>query len=75
MNLVFYKAVMAERGLRQWQVARSLEWHATKLSAIVNGHYGVKLKDAEKICAVLDVPLSDLFPEFSRRRTRKADLT
>jgi len=61
MNLNL-KIAIIRSGQKAYQLARSLDWHPTKLSHIVNGAQIPTEKDMRELAEILSADVEELFP-------------
>jgi transcriptional regulator with XRE-family HTH domain len=66
------KAAILASGHEQRAVAMAANLYETQLSRIVNGHVEATPEEQRALAAVLDVPVSQLFPTGRRRPTTSA---
>lgn len=57
------KRLLAEKGLRNNFVARSMGYSDSELSSMLNGRKIIKAQDVHKFCKTLGVSASELFRE------------
>lgn len=64
MDSKLFRVLLAERGLRQWQLAKALGWHYTTLSQILNSYRPISAEQAHAISEALNCDAEKLFPEL-----------
>ena len=54
------RSLMARRGLKQWQLAMSLDWSPMMLSRRLRGQTDWRADELEQLAEALEVPLHEL---------------
>ena len=53
-------------GKKKYEITRGLDWHASKLSSILNGSYKPSSMEREDLCEVLGCRVDEAFPAGRR---------
>lgn len=53
-------------GKKKYEITRGLDWHASKLSSILNGSYKPSSMEREDLCKVLGCGVDEAFPSGRR---------
>ena len=56
------KFLILKSGKKNYEINQALNWHASKLSSILNGSYKPSSMEQEDLCAVLGCRLDEAFP-------------
>ena len=64
--LLTLKIKILESRRRQYQIAHSLGWNPTKLSAIIHGAYEPSSSEKEDLAAELGVSMDEIFPRENK---------
>lgn len=62
MDYIAFKSALIRRGLTQLELARKLNWPASRISLILRGYRVAKLDEAKKLSKILGVDVAQLFP-------------
>jgi len=66
MSCVELRIQMLKSGLRNYQIARKLGWHSSKLSSVLNETYRPSSMEKEDLAEVLGCGVEGAFPSNRR---------
>jgi len=66
MTCVELRIQMLKSGLRNYQIARNLGWHSSKLSSVLNETYRPSAVEKEDIAEALGCRVEDAFPSGNK---------